>query len=567
METSLQRTERAYLKLIIGCFVGLVVFIALCWAGFHFYRQWEEAHLVRRAAAYKSGGDLKTASLNARRALQLNPRNVDATRLIAELAEKTGDRTAIDWRRKVLELNPGSIDDALALVRSALWIRDFATAAKTLESIEARAETQPEFQAASGRFAEMRKDLGAAEAHWTKATELAPNDKDYRFQLALLQIGMGDATKRAEALRVLEELRGDAKERAAATRTLIIDGVAHHVDPKISRDLAAELQSYPEASFSDHILYLEILRQLKDPAYADYLARLKKEVPAKGSDLAALISWMVRNKMLQEAIDYAGSVSAEERGKWPVPLAIADAYAQAKDWVTLERVAKESNWAGYDFLRRAFLARALRGEGKELAADQELSAAQKEAASNTAMLSMLTQTIADWGWQDDAIELLWSLTKAPETRMDALQTLYDHYTKVSDTSGIFRTLSKFAEINPNDRPLQNNLAQISLLLGVDVEHARKEAAELAAEEPGNPGFVSTYAFALMSKGDIKGALQAMRTLTDAQLNEPSIATYYGLVLAAAGEKEKAREYLQRSAQASLLPEEKTLVEKAESSLN
>jgi hypothetical protein len=40
--------------------------------------------------------------------------------------------------------------------------------------------------------------------------------------------------------------------------------------------------------------------------------------------------------------------------------------------------------------------------------------------------------------------------------------------------------------------------------------------------------------------------------------------YYGLVLAAAGQKEKAREYLGRAPQANLLPEEKALVARAES---
>ena len=51
-----------------------------------------------------------------------------------------------------------------------------------------------------------------------------------------------------------------------------------------------------------------------------------------------------------------------------------------------------------------------------------------------------------------------------------------------------------------------------------------------------------------------------------QLEQPAIATYYGLILAAAGQKEKARSFLARSAEATLLPEEKALVAKAQSNL-
>ena len=566
LESSLAKAERTYIRLILGSFTALVVFIAICWGGFHFYRNWQEGHLVRRAAAFMSGGDLKTASLNARRALQLNENNVGAIRLIAQIAEKTGDRTALDWRRKAFELNPSSIDDALAFARSAMWFNDIGTAEKTLKSIEASANEKPEFHAARGRLAEMKKDLAGAEAHWARATELAPNDTAYRFQLALTRLGLPDAAKREAAVSVLEQLRSDESQRAAATRTLIIDGVAHRGDAQRMRALAEELQSYPEANVGDRIMYLEILRQLRDARYEEYLARLKRDLPQKPGELAGLLSWMLRNHMAADVVEFADSLPPETTTKWPVPLALAEARAQMKDWLALEKMTRETNWSGYEFLRHAYLSRALRGQDKQLAAEQELNAAQKEAAAHPQMLSMLTQTIADWGWQNEAVEMLWTLTKQPETKMRALQTLYEHYTKISDTSGLYRTLTRFAELNPNNNALQNNLAQIELLLGANIDHGKKVAAELIAKEPTNAAYLSTYAFALLTKGDVKGALQVMDGMNAEQLRDASVATYYGIILAAAGQKEKAREYLRRASEASLLPEEKALVAKAESSL-
>ena len=514
-----------------------------------------------------AGGDLKTASLNARRAWQLNEHNPAAARLIAQILEKAGDRNALDWRRKVLELNPDSIDDALALTRCALWFNDLATADKTLRGLGEAAKEKPEYFAALGRLAEMKHDLAGAEKDWVRATELAPNDTPFRFQLALTRLNLNDAEKRAEGVRVLNELRTDATQRAGATRALIIDGVAHHNDPQSIRVLANDLQSYPESVFSDHIIYLEILRQLHDPAYDEYLARLKSEVPAKVADSAALLSWMTRNHMNAEAIAFANSLPPETVTKWPVAPALAESYAQGKDWTALEKLTRDKDWGNYDALRRAYLARALRGQDKQLAFEQELAAAQKEAAANPQMLSTLTQTIADWGWKNEAIEMLWTLTKNPETKLPALQALYEHYTKAADTTGVYRTLTKFAEIRPDDAALKNNLAQISLLLGTDVEYARKLAADLVAKEPNNAAYVSTYAFALLSKGDVKGALKAMEGLSEEQLRDPSVATYYGLVLAAAGQKDKARGFLERSKEASLLPEEKALVTKAQNSLD
>jgi hypothetical protein len=47
------------------------------------------------------------------------------------------------------------------------------------------------------------------------------------------------------------------------------------------------------------------------------------------------------------------------------------------------------------------------------------------------------------------------------------------------------------------------------------------------------------------------------------LRDPSLAAYYGIILAAAGDAAKAREYLKIGASARLLPEEKALLAKAE----
>ena len=238
-----------------------------------------------------------------------------------------------------------------------------------------------------------------------------------------------------------------------------------------------------------------------------------------------------------------------------------------KDWPGLEHLTKTTEWRPFDFLRRAYLSRALRAQDKKLPAEQEWAAAQKEASAQSQSLLVLARTVAAWGWETETVDLLWILAKSDDAKLEALQTLYQHYAKLGDTTGLYRTLLRLVEALPNDLPLQNNLAQVSLLLGADVERARKVAAEIKGKEPSNGAYVSTYAFSLYARGDVKGAVETMDQLSPDQLRDPSVATYYGIVLAGAGQKEKAREYLRRAAEANLLPEEKALVAKAESSLH
>ena len=563
LKTPIEVTERIYLKLFLRLVGGLVIVVLLGWGGLHVFHRWQERHLVRRAAGYLSGGDTKTASLNVRRALQLNPDSAEAVRMMAEIAEKAGDGTELTWRRRVVELQPGSIDDALSLVRCALRANDLATAQKTLNDIAATAEQTPAYHAALGRLAEMRDKPADAEKHWSKALELAPGDAGYQAQLAMLQLRSTDAAKRNAAREKLVQLRAAPERRAAATRALITDGAMRGGDPQELRSLAAELQDYPDANFNDRLLYLEILRQLEDPGFADYLATLQKDAAAKPPDVASLVAWM-SNQDPAEAVRFASTVPADVAEKWPVPLAVADAQAKAQDWAGLHGALSDRNWAAFDFLRHAYLARALRGEQQQTASEQEWARAQKAASPHSEALLMLARTVSGWGWQNETLELLWMLSKARETRTEALQLLYQHYAKNGDTGGVYRVLLRSAEIAPDDLMVQNNLAQVSLLLDADPDRARKIAADLAKKEPTNAAYVSTYAFSLYSRGEIEPALQAMESLTPEQLQAPSIAAYYGMILAAAGQKEKAREYLQRGTATFLLPEERALIAKAES---
>lgn len=562
MRNPVDRVERIYFNWLAAGVGGVLLLTLMIWGPLTALHKWQERHLVRRAAAYLSGGDRKTASINARRAFQLDPHSAGAARVLAQIAEGTADGTEVDWRRKVLELQPGSVDDGLALVRAELRANQLAAAEKTLQSFAAVGGRIPAYHAAWGRLAEMRKNLAEAERSWARAVELAPTNAGFRMQLAMVRLASADSAKREAGRTMLEGLRADLGQRAAATRALIVDGATHHADAQRLADLAKELQSYPDNTFADRILYAEILRQLHDPAYAACAADLAKEAIRKPADLANLLTWMNSNGQLTEAMKLIGQIPPESLTKWPVPLAIAEAYAKTSDWAGLRQLAARGEWNGFDFLRHAYLTRAARAEHDDLIASEEWAQAQKLAASKPQPLLMLSRTVAAWGWEAETVDLLWAVSKNPALRPEALQELYQHYATRGDTAGLYRVLVRSAEVAPGDLTVQNNLAQISLLLGADTDRARKSAAELARKEPGNAAYVSTYAFALYTQGEFEDALDALRRLPDEQLRMPSIAAYYAIVLSAAGEKEKARVYLELSRDAFLLPEEKALIAKA-----
>ena len=567
IELSHHRAESFYLKLVLGTLFGLVLLIALSWGGHDLYVRWQERRLVRQAVFSLEHGKDRDASLAARCALDFKPTSTAAMRIVAQLAERAGDRTALVWRRKVVQREPESTQDKLTLARCGLQFKDLAAADRALSEIDADGKHLAGYHAVAALLAQARDQNEEAESEWAEALRVAPNERAYQLQLGILQIHELDPQRHASGQAMLKALRNDPAQRAAATRALINEGVARHEDAQQLMELARELQAYLEATLNDRLLFLDFLRQLQNTQFSSYLAELEKSAAAKPDDLAALLAWMSQNNLNLLALDFVKRLPAESAKKWPVPLAVADIYARLKDWRTLEQVMEIAQWQQFDFLRHAYMARALRELEKPAAAEHEWATAVKGASGQADAVLLLIRTTSEWNWKTETLDMIWALAKYPEKQDQASQTLYRHYAATGDMQGLYRVLLRMAEIRKDDPFIKNNLAQLSLLLNLDLKRAQELAKEVYDSDSKNPIFASTYGYSLYVERKYKDASRVMSRLSPTDLREPEIAAYYGVILAGAGEKEKARQYLDMGKQARLLPAERELLEKTVKSLS
>src|SRR5947209_8691372 len=335
MEASHRRTERFYLKLLFLVVFGIILLIAACWGGRDVYARWQERRLVRRAVVALQQGDDATASLAARTVLQIKPKSAGAARIIAQICEKAGNRAALDWRHRVLKAEPRSVDDALALARCALEFNEPAVAEEAMAEIDEQGKHQAGYHAVAATLAEMKKDDATALREWEQAVQMAPDEGGYQLKLATLELRNGNPDRRTSGKAILNKLRGDPTQQAAATRALITDGIARHVSNEELIGLAKDLQSYPKATTADRLIYLDFIHQVDAPEFTGYLTKFEADVVSKPVDLGALLEWMSRNNLNMVALDYIKSVPPDSLNKWPVPLAIAQLYDRLKDWPKL----------------------------------------------------------------------------------------------------------------------------------------------------------------------------------------------------------------------------------------
>ena len=559
------KIERSILKLILWT-VGLILVVSVGGViAYKQFRAWQQRRLIAEANALVDQGDYHRASLDARRLLQINPNSAEAFRILARLAEKAGLRSALDSRRRVMELGAATPTDLILLARAAVRFDDRPTAEVAMSKLPASAKETAEYHALLADIAFAQRDGVEMERQLSEAARLEPENKDYKMRLAALRLGATDRAMRAEGKRTLEEMQKDPALRREATRFLAEDALRLNLT-LTALELARQLDSFPEKSFADRLLLLTALDAAKDNGFAAFLEEMKTTSAEDPERAAALLTWLNMHRREKEAIAWSGQVPPGVLGQKLVQIALSDSYVAAKDWTGLQRLVNSGNWGTVDCLRNALHARALRELGNASESASQWNEAVKKVSADARQALSLAETIEKWGWRTEAIQLLWLAAKDPVKGEEALRMLYGYFAKTGDAENLYRVLLHQIELRPDDPNVQNNFAQLSLLLNLNTDRGQKVAREVYEKDPKNPAYVSTYAFALYATGDAKKALSTLETLSPEQLRKPEIAAYYGVFLAATGDQARAAEYLDLGEKAPLLPQEKALIEKARRSL-
>ncbi len=556
--------ERVYLKIIFGGLLALVFLVGGIWGGVRVFRKWQEHRLITQANAFLERGNDRLAAAAASRAYALNLGDIEACRILAGISDRNGLIAAVEWRRRAYELKNSTFDDALAYAKAALRFGDRERARGVLEATKERGAAVAAYHETAAQLAILDQDPAATEKHLAEAARIEPESKKYALTLAVFRLQSPEASVRDAARDILAGLLTNEKLRMDAARALLQDAAQRRDLPAVL-DSVRRLQSYPEATLRDRLLIFPVLRQADTTAFTTALTEAQEAAAKDPAQIAELAGWLARNNMALLALDWMKRLPEEMQRKDRVPLALSDCFAALSDWDALVLWGKKP-WPSFDYLRHAFLARAARETGRDLDAASEWNVAVKQASVDGNAMSNLAGTVLSWRWNKEGEGLLWRLVDDQKSQDGALAALQQYYTETEDTADLYRVAIRTASLRPDDFSAANNGAQLSLLLNLNPDTARSTARRLYEKNPTNAAIASTHAFGLFTRGKIKEALAVMATLPPQQLRDPTIAAYYGVILAAAGEKEKAKEYLALGEQAKLLPEEKTLVAQAKARL-
>ena len=542
--------------IILCCVAGLLS----GYAGYRGYKVWKNKHLISVGREFLAKSDRRNAALSAEEVLRSDPKNLDAVRVMAVLAEAARSPSALVWRSRAVELAPHSLDDRLALAQAALTMRDLATATNTLEGVEPADRQTAAYHNVAGLVAAETGNFDQAEKDFLEVSRLEPQNPSPQLSLAIVRLHRTNKVELAEARAALHSLAlnpTNSELRCKALRELTLDAMGYgNADTGLS--LSKQLIQETNSTFTDRILRLEVLRETKNADFNPTLANYQRDAVTNKGNIYELARWEMAKTSLGGTLNWLHSLPMSVQTNQPVTLLISECFAEAKDWKKLDAWLAKQQWAELEFLRHALMSRALRGEELGATAKTEWEQALKAANAQKQSLVMLLKLAAEWKWVNEGEDLLWTIVNRYPDEKWAKRALTKTLLDSGQTRSLMQLFSEDLKKNPNDLAAMNNLASVALLLDAKEMKPNDLARVVYERVPTNSSFAATYAFSLYLQGKNAEALKVMQQLKPKDLESPAIAGYYGLILKATGSNAKARAYLDWTAKGRLLPEEQKL---------
>jgi Tfp pilus assembly protein PilF len=540
--------------------MGLILALAVggLWLGRPLYRNWKQERLVAQAREALRKGDLRKAGLSARQAHGVNPKSIEACRIMAEVTESVRSPAALEWWQRVVDLDPGSLTNRLELARCGIMQGEYAQAARALQGVDKTNQNNVAFHQMAAMVAMSLNNIAAAERHFTEAVRLAPGNKLLELNRAIIHLQAKDQQVVAGALKSLEQLYADPTYRKDALRHLAL-AASRNKDYARAAVFTKELQADPKSPLNDRLMHLTVLKDGGRPEFGAYLAGLEAACAAEAEQANTLTAWLLGHGMAGEAARWLASLPAELQDKTPVALARADCFMALGDWAGLQTLLKDAKWDGLEFMRLAMLARAYHEQRQEFSAQTEWRAAIRAASDHPKQLGVLARMANKWGWEKEKEEVLWLLVERFPAERWALQSLSQAYLAAGNTRGLHKVYSRIVNRDVANYPAMNNLASVSLLLNLQTNKACEMAREAYLKATNVAAFASTYAWSLHLQGRTAEGIKVLETLKPDRLEVPGVALYYGAMLAAVNAPAKAKKYLDLAETGQLLPEEKALL--------
>lgn len=525
-------------------------------------KSWHARNLVAEAEKLMAERNWNAASQRLGDAYTFAPGEPNVLFATARLASESGNGPmAVELWSRVCErpdVKPEQrLELALALVRAGRPASE--SNAQLALAGEAAKSARGRFVAAAVAF--RQGDQQGALQCLREAVKAAPNDSAMKIQLAspLVYRAARDREAAAEAALLLYEAQKDPRERLNATRLLRLLRVQTG-ELRRAKEEAVNVLTLDGSSFEDSLQLADILKRMGDKAGLDALFNpLLAEAQRNRAVAAALSSWLLDQAQVNDAARLLERVPADWRRTPPLSLTYARHLDDARRVADLREHLRNADWTGAEVEREAWNARLAQLQNNDRLRTETWGQLEKRALNNKPLLVRLLFLTKPWRWHAERLRLLHQLANQPPVDQLVLEEWRQVALASGQTIDLFEATWQLLEVGTNDPTVRSDAARSALLLARRVEDARKLAAEVYEESPGQPEFAATQAGAFRQEGRLDEAKRVLapwaQMLARGGAMPDRIAFEYAATLHAAGDAKGAAAAAKNVAPESLLPEE------------
>jgi hypothetical protein len=548
------------------CFGSLLLGFGFGWVllttGPQAYRSWRESSLLKKATALMAKEDFDGASRAAHEVLQLHRNSLAAFHILAEASEKQNRPETVAWRAQIARLEPENLDSQLNLASAALRFGRLDSARKALEVVPSAQRDRAPYHVVAGWLARAQGNDADVEMHFAAAVAQEPANDLYQFNLAVLRIRSAAPEKSDEARKVLERLKGVPAYRAGSLRALLSDAIQRD-DLQSADTLAQDLQMSQQVTFSDYLLCLEFYRKLDGKKFGALLEKVKPVAARNPLDLTLLMDWLNKNGLGPELLKWIEKLPSETTTNPPPAIAIADAFAEAKNWSRLKRWTRSGAWGDSEYLRLAYQAYSSK-QARQTSSDAEFSSlwrsAERAAAEHADRELNLARLASKWNLSAEAEQLWLRVAKEAPMRREALEALFRIYRASNDLTNLYRIAQRLHENSPNETALAANCARLALHVDQNPAEGHRLAKETYEHAPDDVNAAMTYAFSLYTLGRTPEGIEIVKKLAPEGLHDPHAAVYAAVLFLDENQAAAAQEYILAAQAGPIFPEEKKLLD-------
>ncbi|MBS0658393.1 MAG: hypothetical protein JSR82_09150 [Verrucomicrobia bacterium] len=540
--------------------LGLIFVVGAVYATPHLWRQlqnWRADRIGAEALRAWESGDGTEAGRLAVEAAQIAPRHPTVLLARARLAETDEPAEAVVAWERVLEQRPEEstyrIELAFALHRAGR----IGEAQRALERAGEALRTA-RGQWIAGLVAAARGDTDRAQACLRQALALGLKDPvEARLALAALLI---ETPAHAEARGLLEPLEKHPRFGRRA-RGLLAEEARAAGDPARAVQLARTLVLPPGVEPEDQVRLTRLLVATQSwVALEEHIDALVPFARTNRKLAAVQLACLLELGRFVQAEGWLNDLPPEIRNSAEVtPLAARTAAREQRQEALLRETLRRGDWTGAEVAQVANSARLAEFEQRDRLRQERWQKAIAQAGADADKLRLLATLAQDWRWARERSQLLSVLATHPDARRSELHAWREAAAQQRDTSGLASACRLLLAAGERRTDVRADFVRAHLLLGLEPERARQTAAELYAQEPGQPAVVAAYAASLRRQRQPAEALAALDRAAAQGLRSTSLAFERALSLQALNRLEEAASAAVAARDEELMPEEIALL--------